>query len=92
MGTDNSQSDLAIADQWRGLISSDPDILLGKPCITGTRISVELILQKLGAGETIDELLLDYPHINRQQIKAAIAYALSSVRLDRVYPLPKVGA
>ena len=91
MPNNNNESG-TMDDQWRGLISSDPNILVGKPCISGTRISVELILQKLGAGETIGDILLDYPHITRQQVQAAIAYALSSVRLDRVYPLPGVGS
>jgi uncharacterized protein (DUF433 family) len=60
-------------------IISDPNVLLGKPVIAGTRISVELILEKLGAGESIEDLLEAYPHVNREAILAAIRFAASIV-------------
>lgn len=56
-------------------IISDPKILGGKPIIAGTRISVELILDRLAAGMTEKEILQDYPHLASQQIQAAVAYA-----------------
>jgi len=56
-------------------IVCDPKILFGKPTIAGTRISVELILEKLGAGDTVEELLSDYPHLTHEQIMVAIRYA-----------------
>jgi uncharacterized protein (DUF433 family) len=56
-------------------ISIDPDVMVGKPCIKGTRIPVDLILRKLGAGETVDELLLAYPHLTADDVKAALAFA-----------------
>ena len=56
-------------------ITSTPGVLQGKPCIAGTRISVELILEQLALGDTIDDLLDDYPHITREQILAALAFA-----------------
>lgn len=56
-------------------ISSDLNILGGKPCIAGTRISVELILEQLALGDTIQELLDQYPHITEKQIYAALAFA-----------------
>jgi uncharacterized protein (DUF433 family) len=43
------------------LITSDPKIMMGKPTLTGTRITVELILEKLAAGETVDQILSDIP-------------------------------
>lgn len=49
--------------------------MVGKPCIKGTRIPVDLILRKLGAGETVDELLVAYPHLTADDIKAALAFA-----------------
>lgn len=55
-------------------IISDPKILLGKPVIAGTRISVEIILDKLAAGMSEKEILQDYPHLNSKQIQAAVAY------------------
>jgi uncharacterized protein (DUF433 family) len=67
-------------------IVSDPAILRGKPVIAGTRISVELILEKLGAGESIDDLLADYPHLSRDAVLAAIRFAGQAVRSDIVYP------
>jgi uncharacterized protein (DUF433 family) len=62
--------------EYRQYISSDPDILGGKPCIAGTRISVELILEQLALGDTVQELLDQYPHITEEQIHAALAFAL----------------
>ena len=59
-------------------ITIDPDILGGKPAIAGTRIGVDLILEKLGDGETIDDILNDYPHLKREQIIAAITFATNT--------------
>jgi uncharacterized protein (DUF433 family) len=56
-------------------IIRDPGILGGKPVIAGTRISVQLILEKLRDGWTIEDLLDDYPHLTREQIIASLAYA-----------------
>lgn len=58
----------------------DPDLLGGKPTIEGTRIGVDLILEKLGDGETIDDILRDFPHLRRDQVVAAINYAAQIVR------------
>ena len=65
------------------LIVSDPKILVGKPCIRGTRISVELILEKLGAGDSIEGVLADYPHLTREGILAALRYAAETIRAQR---------
>lgn len=59
-------------------ITIDPDILGGKPAIAGTRIGVDLILEKLGDGETIDDILNDYLHLKREQIIAAITFATNT--------------
>jgi len=59
----------------RPKIVSDPNILLGKPVIAGTRISVELILDRIASGMTEKEILADYPHITCEQIHAAVTYA-----------------
>jgi uncharacterized protein (DUF433 family) len=61
------------------LITSDPGILGGKPVIAGTRISVQLILEKLRDGWTVDELLDDYPQLSREQIAAALGFAAQSM-------------
>lgn len=56
-------------------IERNPQVMLGKPIIKGTRITVEQIMRKLAEGETINELLNAYPHLNEKQIKAAIDFA-----------------
>lgn len=56
-------------------ISIDPAVMVGKPCIKGTRITVELILRWLSAGRTMAELVEAYPHIDEDDIRAALAYA-----------------
>jgi uncharacterized protein (DUF433 family) len=71
-------------------IISDPKILFGKPVISGTRISVELILEKLAAGDKIEELLIDYPHITEQDIRAALQFAADALHQDIVYPFANV--
>ena len=65
-------------------IISDPRIMVGKPVIRGTRITVELILQKLAAGQTIEQILEDYPHITREGVQAALKFAARSVSFERV--------
>ena len=74
------------------VIVCDPKILCGKPTIRGTRISVEHILERLSSGDSIDDLLDEHPHINRDQIRAAIEYAVKAVRRERDYPYPPVAA
>ena len=56
-------------------IISDPAIMMGKPVIAGTRLTVELILEKLGAGETIEQLLKAHPRLTREGVLAAISFA-----------------
>ena len=67
-------------------IVSDPKVLFGKPVIAGTRISVELILEKLAAGDSVQDLLEDYPHITEADIRAALQFASQAIRTDVVYP------
>jgi uncharacterized protein (DUF433 family) len=68
-------------------IEINPEIMLGKPVIRGTRITVELLLRKLSEGATEGDLLDAHPHLTRDDIKAAIAYAADTVaalwRADR---------
>lgn len=54
------------------LIVSDPGVMMGKPVIAGTRITVELILEKLAMGETVDQLLEAHPRLTREAIQAAL--------------------
>ncbi len=62
------------------LIVSNPNIMLGKPIIKGTRITVEHILRELAAGTTIEELLDAHPHITREGIKAALEFVSTTNR------------
>ena len=57
------------------MIQSDPKIMLGKPVVAGTRITVELILEKLAAGETVEQILDEHPRLTREGVLAAIEYA-----------------
>jgi len=56
-------------------IEINPKVMMGKPVIRGTRITVELILRKLAEGATEEDLLDAYPRLTREDIKAAIGYA-----------------
>ena len=68
------------------LIQSDPSVLMGKPVVAGTRITVELILEKLSAGETIDQILEAHPRLTREGVFAALSFAAQALRYDVVYP------
>jgi uncharacterized protein (DUF433 family) len=68
------------------LIVSDPKIMMGKPVVQGTRITVELILEKMAAGETVEQLLGAHPRLTKETIQAALAYAAHTLRSDIVYP------
>jgi uncharacterized protein (DUF433 family) len=62
-----------------GRIEINPKVMLGKPVIRGTRITVELILRKLAEGATSKELAEAYPHLSKDDIAAAITYAADTV-------------
>lgn len=74
------------------LIVSDPNILMGKPVVVGTRITVELILEKLAAGETIEQILEAHPRLTREAVLAAIGFAKEALRADVVYPVAETTA
>ena len=69
------------------LIQSHPSIMMGKPVVAGTRITVELILEKLSAGETIDQLLEAHPRLTKPAIYASLDFAAQSLRADVLYPV-----
>jgi uncharacterized protein (DUF433 family) len=68
-------------------IEINPKILMGKPVIKGTRISVELILEKLAAGETEKDIIQAHPHLTLENIKAALAFAAQSLKGEKIYPI-----
>lgn len=71
------------------LIVSDPKVMMGKPVVIGTRITVELILEKLAMGETPEQLLDAHPRLTRPAISAALAFAAEALRADVIYPMPE---
>ena len=72
------------------LIVADPGIMMGKPTVKGTRITVELILEKLAAGETVAQILAAHPHLTEEGIRAAIAFAAEVLGAEVVYPMENV--
>lgn len=69
------------------LITVDPAIMMGKPIITGTRITVESLLDRFAAGETIDQMLEAHPRLTKEAIFAAFAFAADTLRSDIIYPI-----
>lgn len=67
----------------------DPKIMAGKPVIRGTRVPVDAILHRIAQGETLDDLIEDYPKLRKQDIKAALEYASSVVKGEDIVPLMK---
>ena len=65
-------------------ISTDPAVMMGKPCIKGTRITVELILRKLGAGHSFADVLEAYPHLSEDDVRAALAFAADYMQHETV--------
>lgn len=65
-------------------IEINPKIMLGKPVIRGTRITVELILRKLGEGAREEEILDAYPNLKGEDIRAALAYAAETLAREEV--------
>lgn len=73
---------------WRTRIVVDPAVLVGKPVIKGTRISVELVVDLLGRGYTTQQVLDQYPHVTAEDVQACLAYASEVLRSEKVYALP----
>ena len=71
-------------------IVADPEIMLGKPIVDGTRITVEHILEELSHGLIFEELLVEYPTLTKEGILAALEYATEVLRTDIVYPAEQV--
>jgi uncharacterized protein (DUF433 family) len=67
------------------LIQSDPDLMLGKPVIRGTRITVEMILRKLSCGESVEQILESHPRLTREAVLAALEYAAEAMGHETVH-------
>ena len=70
-------------------IQSDPAVMMGKPVVEGTRVTVEAILEELGAGESIDEVLDAHPRLTRDGVLAAVRFGAEALRADVAYPTPE---
>jgi uncharacterized protein (DUF433 family) len=73
---------------WRDRITIDPNVLVGKPIIKGTRISVEFVIDLLARGWAMDQVLREYDHLKPEDIQACLAYASDVLRSEKVYLLP----
>ena len=72
-------------------ITVDPTVMVGKPTIRGMRITVEQILRALAGGVAIDELLQDYPELEKEDIQAVFAYTVNLVDEEQVFPVEIAG-
>ena len=72
---------------WEERIVVDPQILVGKPVIRGTRLAVELILDLLAQGWSQEDLLTNYPGLTQEDVHACLKYASALMQSEKVYPL-----
>lgn len=70
---------------WQERITVDPNVLVGKPIIKGTRISVEFVIDLLGRGWTVEQVLREYDHLTPQDVQACLAYASDVLKSEHVY-------
>lgn len=77
---------------WKDRIVVDPDILVGKPTIKGTRISVELILDRLSDGWTMEDILASYPNLTREDVLSALSFAAELFKEETFVAVNKVAA
>jgi uncharacterized protein (DUF433 family) len=69
------------------LIVSDPSVMMGKPTVAGTRITVEYILEKLAAGESKEQIIAEHPRLSEEAILASLDFASKALRADVIYPI-----
>jgi uncharacterized protein (DUF433 family) len=72
---------------WQSEISVDPDVLVGKPVIRGTRLAVEFIIDLLAQGWSEEQILRNYPGLTQGKIHACLAYASEILKAEKVYPV-----
>lgn len=77
---------------WRDYIATDPEILVGKPVLKGTRLSVELILDRLADGWTADDLFRAYPRLTAEELQAVFAFAAEMLKEEDYVALAKTVA
>ena len=72
---------------WNDRIAVDPDVLVGKPVIKGTRIAVEVVIDLMAQGWTAEQILDEYDHLTTEDIRACLAYVGELLKGERVYPM-----
>lgn len=72
---------------WPDRIVIDPDILVGKPVVKGTRIAVELVIDLLARGWSKEQVMQQYDHITVEDIQACLGYASEVLKSEKVYPV-----
>ena len=73
---------------WRQFVHSDPEILVGKPVVKGTRLSVEFLLGLFAEGWSEKQVLENYPALNKEKLRAVFAFATDCLREEALYPIP----
>lgn len=73
---------------WQDRITVDPQVLVGKPIVKGTRISVEFVVDLLARGWTVDQIVHEYDHLIAEDVQACLAYAGDLLKSQRVHPAP----
>ena len=72
---------------WQGIVVSDPNILMGKPVIKGTRISVAFIVELLSEGWSHQQFFDNYPQITEKDLRAALSYCAARIKNEEIFPL-----
>ena len=72
---------------WPERIVIEPNVLVGKPVIKGTRVSVEFVIDLMAQGWSESEILTNYPGLTREDIQACLSYASAVLQAENVYPL-----
>lgn len=72
---------------WEERIEVNPEVLVGKPVVKGTRLAVEFVIDLLAQGWSEDEILRNYPTLSREDVHACLAYARERLRSEKIYPL-----
>lgn len=78
--------------EWRKHIYSDPDVLVGKPVVKGTRLSVEFILGLFSEGWSEKQVLENYPTLTTESLRAVFAFATDCIREESLYTIPAKAA
>lgn len=75
-----------MAERYKEQIVIDPQIMVGKPIIKGTRITVDAIIRRLAEGMTLNEILEDYPNLTREDVRAALEYCVYLINGEDIIP------